>query len=152
MTQETKLTEPVQVGLWYQTKAGAIVKIDSQIENYIFTANNGLDYLPHGDNYSDYNDKHDLIKCLGADPFNQVVSETIVFQKNPCIMMTDKGLVPVPDISQTTPTLHYQVAMAALQGLISRSDRYNTTIESDVELSLKFADEFMRQKNERENV
>lgn len=77
MTQETKLTEPVQVGLWYETKAGAIVKIEKHIENHIFAANNKIDYLPNGEGYSDYNDNNDLIRCLGADHFKQVdISKT----------------------------------------------------------------------------
>jgi hypothetical protein len=29
MTQETKLTEPVQVGLWYKKRVGVITKIRS---------------------------------------------------------------------------------------------------------------------------
>jgi hypothetical protein len=41
--------------------------------------------------------------------------------------------------------------MAALQGLIANIFRDKPTIDGDIELSIKFADEFMRQKNQREN-
>lgn len=75
MTQETKLTEPVQVGLWYETKAGAIVKIDNKHDNedYPFDANNGEVYSDNGFvSITAKSSGQNLIRCLGADPFKQV--------------------------------------------------------------------------------
>lgn len=80
MTQ-TKLTEPVQVGLWYETKAGAIVKMDDvryyEEDNPIFGANNGSVYNKDGQLHGHPKNRHRLIRCLGADPFKQVQPETI---------------------------------------------------------------------------
>jgi len=142
MTQETKLTEPVQVGLWYQTKAGAIVKIDRDIsmpdssyKGACFVANNNITYNSDGVNPFD---DDDLIKCLGADPFNQVVKI---------------DMPPINtniDVTPNTPTLHDQVAMAALQGLLANPS-YSEFNEVVIEACMTYATEFMRQKNEREN-
>lgn len=74
MTQ-TKLTEPVQVGLWYETKAGEkvfIVKHKNPSEKYRFQGNNGFSYTRKGKLYYDDISNHDLIRCLGADPFTRV--------------------------------------------------------------------------------
>ncbi len=71
----TKLTEPVQVGLWYETKAGAIVKIDNKHDNedYPFDANNGEVYSDNGFvSITAKSSGQNLIRCLGADPFKQV--------------------------------------------------------------------------------
>jgi hypothetical protein len=76
MTQETKLTEPVQAGLWYQTNGGSITCINHDVGDcpYPMHANNGQCYDREG-KLKWYNDFYDLIKCLGADPFNQAVNE-----------------------------------------------------------------------------
>jgi len=124
MTQENKLTEPVQVGLWYQTKAGVIVNIESD-RGCLFYANNDVFYDKHGGN--SYAEKHNLIKCLGADPFNQV---TISKTKTP------------------TPTLHDLAMLAALTGLLAYYGKQHTKVMADAK---QYADEFMRQKNQREN-
>lgn len=69
MTQ-TKLTEPLQVGLWYQAKAGFITQLDfveTRPEGDFFLGNNGVFYNEYGE--TTYSVEHDLIRCLGADPF-----------------------------------------------------------------------------------
>ena len=127
MTQETKLTEPVQVGLWYQTKAGAITQITNERSLGVFSANNGHVYLSDGKNRDSSVRNGILIKCLGADPFNQVaISKT----------------------ETTTPTLHDQAMLAALTGLLAYYGKQHTKVMADAK---QYATEFMRQKNEREN-
>jgi len=133
MTQENKLTEPVQVGLWYQTKAGAIVKIDENL-----MGNNHVFYNTYGRCVYASHQEHEIIKCLGADPFNQ------------------RGFVSNIDVGSkteiTTPTLHDQVAMAALQGLLAGAGTHALKHKwFYLKLAFEYTDEFMRHKNEREN-
>ena len=69
---ETKLTKPVQVGMWYETKAGSIVRMDKQDKDQRFECNNGKLYTADGEVWYCIQHEHDLIRCLGAEPFKQV--------------------------------------------------------------------------------
>jgi hypothetical protein len=132
MTQETKLSEPVQAGLWYQTKAGAIVRMDSEAENERFEANNGKLYYKNGEDYYSNITTHHLIKCLGADPFNKVQTPPLVEclpnTNGITLKITGFGEVVIPN---STPTLHDQVAIAALQGLLE-SKRYDAIAKNQL--------------------
>lgn len=208
MTKETKLTEPVQVGLWYETKAGEKVFMEEHknpSKQYAFQGSNGFSYTRKGELYDDDISGHDLIRCLGADPFKSDKERdllemlhytehklpkptemcerfayiTVVQHKDGTFGHSYGGMMPSAvaakvitgadpfnqvcsetDMSgllsnlkpQTqTPTLHDQVAMSALQGLLANPNKGGGVSEI-CSLSNVIAAEFVRQKTEREQT
>jgi len=145
MTQETKLTEPVQVGLWYETKARAIVKMDYKFADKnechagrCYTANNHLSYSEAG---ICGNSDHDLIRCLGADPFKQV---------QPPLVATEAGTVKVftPDY----PTQFERIFTAALQGIISNTNYAGCSWENTARNAIEYTQEAIKQLKEIEGA
>lgn len=135
MTKETKLPEPVQVGLWYETKAGAIVKIERE-QGSFFHANNGLYYYDYG--LCNTSDKHDLMRCLGADPFKQVdISKTET--------TTSK-------METVAPTQFERIFTAVLGGLVSNPNHKITQIEIITDMAIKYTKEAIKQLKEIEGA
>jgi len=103
MTQ-TKLPEPVQVGLWYETDLGAYTCITDTTtydgDLYPYIANNGERYNCEGETYDQPNSSN-LIRCLGADPFKQV--KTVVTGLDAAIVEADSLLETDFDTGQQHP-------------------------------------------------
>lgn len=172
--KQTKLTEPVQVGLWYETNGGCITCINHDVGDYSYPmhANNGQCYDREGKSKW-YNNFYDLVECLGVNPFVKMKTVSGHVKIDPktgeavtrktdmdCLLddfdMPAQGTVSV--FKPEYPTLHDLAALHALQGLLANVivKQVISATPHGLELLVgecrAYADEFMRHKNEREQT